>query len=186
MRVGARLRAAERGEGDGFRRGRGRGRRIRARKLRPREVPRQPGAGRAAERGEGDGFRRGRGRGRRIRPRKLRPWEVSWQLGMGRAADGAEGDASRHEMHRGRNRTPREAARENAAPPFPGGAPSFARFRGSWSAGVSPSGGFAALCVPVCRRRCQGRRISPREGPKETDSAPKVSPLQGLVALAAR
>lgn len=54
--------------------------------------------------------------------------------------------------------------------------------RGSGHACMSPSGGSAALCAVAGRGKGQGRRFSPRTGPRVTDSGPKASPLQGPAA----
>lgn len=54
--------------------------------------------------------------------------------------------------------------------------------RGSGHACTSPSGGSAALCAPACHGKGQGRRISPRMGPRATDFGPRASPSRGPAA----
>ena len=66
--------------------------------------------------------------------------------------------------------------------PFPRRHPPPARSCVSRSACTSPSGGSAALCAAAGRGKHQRRRISPRTGPRATDSGPKASPLRGSAA----
>ena len=134
----------------------------------------------------------GKGQGRRISPRmgvrvtdsgpKASPSQGPAVAEGGICHERGRGRRSCHRTHRGRNRTPREAARGDATPRFPGGIFSPARSCGSRSACTSPSGGSAALCAAADRGKHQRRRISPRTGPRATDSGPKASPLRGPAA----
>ena len=159
----------------------------------PRAVPRHFARRRAMGRAKGDGFRRvwgvrvtdsgpkaspsrgsataegwacrGAPRGRSCTPREA-------PRGKLRATECSKGEVARHERRQGR----RCHSRCLRGPFYLVGS------HGSGHACTSPSGGSAALCAAADRGKHQRRRISPRTGPRVTDSGPKASPLRGPVA----